>query len=159
MSRNDENIQKIEQSIDQFRQVINGIRKHNLLDPTFSRTQFEIITSISDNPGQTTSNLATQLHVTRGSITQTVDTLVRRDLVTRTVDVYDRRIVRLDLTEAGRSYAQAARAAQDSWMASLVSHLTQDEVKKTLEAFDTLHTTLLNNRATIKESPTKESAS
>jgi DNA-binding MarR family transcriptional regulator len=51
---------------------------------------------------RTPRGLTAWLGLTKGTVSQTLAVLERKNLVTRSSDATDRRIVRLDLTEAGR---------------------------------------------------------
>ena len=55
-------------------------------------------------PGQ----LLTETHVTSGTMTNRLDVLVERQLVSRRPDPQDRRVTRVQLTEAGRERVDSA---------------------------------------------------
>jgi DNA-binding MarR family transcriptional regulator len=58
---------------------------------------------------RTPGGLTAWLGQTKGSVSQTINALVRKDLVRRGGDDVDHRVVRLDLTEAGRKLVQDYR--------------------------------------------------
>lgn len=72
---------------------------------------------------RTARALTAWLGQTKGTVSQTVTTLERRGLVVRNGDPHDRRIVRLELTEAGLA---VVRTEGDFAMAML-AHLNEDE--------------------------------
>ena len=64
--------------------------------------QLRALATIAFNARGTMGELARALHVTLGAATGLVDRLLQQGLVARLPDPRDRRLVRLQLTEAGR---------------------------------------------------------
>ena len=73
--------------------------------------------------GLKVSELSQQLQVTPPMITQVVKALEARGLVTRSVDVEDRRAVRVSITDAGRGAWEQATASMLAAFDGLVKHL------------------------------------
>ncbi|MGH9062514.1 MAG: MarR family winged helix-turn-helix transcriptional regulator [Acidimicrobiales bacterium] len=69
------------------------------------------------------SALADRLAVSRPSVTAVVDGLVSRGLVERQPDPDDRRLVRHELTPAGRGALDAADTAVDERLRAIASHI------------------------------------
>lgn len=72
------------------------------LDP-LPHSEFEVIRTVSDNPGITVSEVARTLALQPSNVSTTVRRLVERGLLDRRPDDHDRRAIRLHLT------AEAAR--------------------------------------------------
>jgi DNA-binding MarR family transcriptional regulator len=67
------------------------------LDP-LPHSEFEVIRTVSDNPGITVSDVARMLALQPSNVSTTVRRLVERGLVERSADEHDRRASRLHLT-------------------------------------------------------------
>jgi len=80
-----------------------------LLDPYgITYPQYLALVALSGREGQTVSELGEKLHLESNTLTPLIKRLEAAGLVTRTRDKQDERVVRLGLTEAGRSLAQTA---------------------------------------------------
>jgi DNA-binding MarR family transcriptional regulator len=99
--------------------------------------QFHILRHI--RRGQdTVSELAEARNISRAAASQAVETLVQRGLVTRTTDRFDRRHVRLALTDPGDALLDAIFDDTRRWMAQLLSPLGDEELETLTQALDSL---------------------
>ena len=78
-------------------------------------------------------DLAQRFGVSRPTITRTVDGLVKKGLVERNVDLSDRRVAMISLTEAGQRLHETTEIAAERFLASLLSGLPPERVAR-LEA-------------------------
>jgi DNA-binding MarR family transcriptional regulator len=112
-------------------------------EPILSPPQVHLLFIIgSRKEGISVKELADISSVTSGAITQFVDTLVERELVTREGDPIDRRIVRLKLTEQARSHFEKFRQEHLASMFKIFEVLSDDEIKQLIALFtkmDTYH--------------------
>ena len=99
-----------------------------------SRTQLEILFLTSEVSGATTSEIAMKLHLTAGAVTQTIETLVRRELVERQHDTIDRRVIHHHLTKKGLQIIDEIKAAQHNRIKALVATMSAEEVDGTIRA-------------------------
>ncbi len=80
---------------------------------TLTVPQLRALAMIAFHTHCTMSGLAKGLHITLGAATGLVDRLIQQRLVTRASDPQDRRVVRLELTPAGRrAHLAAVRQAR-----------------------------------------------
>lgn len=80
-----------------------------LLDPYgITYPQYLALVALSSKEGQTVSELGDRLHLESNTLTPLIKRLEAAGLVTRTRDTRDERVVRLGLTQAGRSLAETA---------------------------------------------------
>lgn len=80
-----------------------------LLDPYgITYPQYLALVAMSSKDGQTVSELGERLHLESNTLTPLIKRLEAARLVTRTRDTQDERVVRLGLTQAGRSLAETA---------------------------------------------------
>lgn len=73
------------------------------------------------------SQLSAELHVTPRSVTEVVDDLESKRLVTRASDPADRRAVRVELTERGVSIGEAIRSNRVAETERILDRLAPDE--------------------------------
>jgi DNA-binding MarR family transcriptional regulator len=69
------------------------------------------------------------LGITKSAITQLMDPLVEKDLVTRQNDPKDRRIVRLQLTEKGKKAVKEVKKLKFAGMRSSLNRLTDQDLE------------------------------
>lgn len=80
-----------------------------LLDPYgITYPQYLALVALSGKEGQTVTELGEKLHLESNTLTPLIKRLEAAGLVTRTRDMKDERVVRLGLTQAGRSLAETA---------------------------------------------------
>jgi len=100
-----------------------------------------LLFSIAGNKeGISVKELAERTSVTPGAITQFVDGLVERGLVTREGDLNDRRIVRLKLTELAKSQFEKFREDYLTSASRVFDVLSNDEIKQLIALFDKINT-------------------
>lgn len=87
------------------------------------------------------SDLARTLGLSRPAISQAVETLVSKGLLTRTPQVGDRRFIRLELTAKGTTMLDAIFGQTRQWMAEKMASLTAPELQTLMRAMDILYAT------------------
>jgi DNA-binding MarR family transcriptional regulator len=135
----------LQQTLDRFWETFppmwNAIRSHlrTIVTENFEITveQFHILRHIRKGTGSV-SELATAQHISRPAISQAVDALVNKGLITRHQDTEDRRFVNLGLTPDGNTLLDAIFAKNRYWMAEKLAILTSEEVGTTLQALESL---------------------
>jgi len=135
------NLQKVGAAIDAMKVAVASARERLGEGLQLTRTQLEILMMLSTKP-HTTSELAGQLFITGSAVTQTVDTLVRRDLVDRQTDDTDRRITQLHLSPAGRTITDHLLSLRRARLQSLVDQLTEAEIEAFISATEKITTQL-----------------
>ncbi|HUC20247.1 MAG TPA: MarR family transcriptional regulator [Candidatus Polarisedimenticolaceae bacterium] len=135
---NNQRAEKFEAALASLRRAIAAAREKSILGLHYSRTQLEIIFLLNKLPGQTTGELAKRLFLTSGAVTQTVETLVQRGVMSRTADSKDRRIIRLNLTPTGLEVATDMHAARHKRIASLISKMSPAEAEALISSTERL---------------------
>ncbi|HEX7095562.1 MAG TPA: MarR family transcriptional regulator [Acidimicrobiales bacterium] len=82
----------------------------------------------------TLGELAAAEQVAPPTITKIANKLVERGFVSREVDPDDRRVVRLEVTEAGRKQLDTYRKRRTTWLAARLRNCTPDELATLDEA-------------------------
>ena len=75
------------------------------------------------------SELATAKNISRPAISQAVDVLVKKGLLTRIPSTTDRRVVELALTEEGNALLDTVFKENREWMKERMKALTTEELE------------------------------
>jgi DNA-binding MarR family transcriptional regulator len=84
------------------------------------------------------SELATAKNISRPAISQAVEVLVKKGLLTRVQSTQDRRFVELALTEAGNELLDTVFKETRDWMKQQMNALSNDELETIAEAMEAL---------------------
>ncbi|MFD4675889.1 MarR family winged helix-turn-helix transcriptional regulator [Lentzea sp. NPDC058450] len=94
-------------------------------------TQATLLCAIKDEPRRM-SYLASALGMTKNALSQLVDRIERRDLVSRVTSEQDRRVVMLGVTPAGKALAEAVYAETTTRLPDIAENL-DDETRREFE--------------------------
>ena len=84
------------------------------------------------------SELANAKNISRPAISQGVDTLVNKGLITRTPNPKDRRYIQLELTPAGNNLLDTVFQDTRAWMKSNLAAFTLDELNEVICGMEAL---------------------
>lgn len=87
------------------------------------------------------SELAKVKQTSRSAISQTVDTLVEKGLISRQYNSHDRRHIKLELTEKGAALLNAIFRQNRAWMKEQMSALSGTDLNTLIAAMDILKET------------------
>ena len=87
---------------------------------------------------RTVRDISDKRQVSRPAISQSVEILVKKGLVTRKRESDDRRLVSLDLTPYARGVMEANWESNRAWVSQRLSRLTVSELKEIGRAMETL---------------------
>ena len=102
--------------------------------------QFHILRHIRKG-SHSVSDLATDQQISRSAISQAMDVLVSKGLVTSCEQAEDRRYVQLELTESGNALLNAIFEKNRAWMMKKMAALSPEELSNVLQAMDVLKKT------------------
>jgi DNA-binding MarR family transcriptional regulator len=133
------------QAIDRFWETIpplwGMIRTHIRAEATknfdISVEQFHILRHVRRGTGSV-SELATAKNISRPAISQAVEVLVKKGLLTRVQSTQDRRFVELTLTDAGNKLLDTVFQETRAWMRERMSPLSLDELETVAKAMGAL---------------------
>ena len=97
--------------------------------------QFHVLRYVRKGPGSM-SELATAKNISRPAISQAVEILVKKGLLTRIQSSQDRRYVDLALTEAGNNLLDRVFNETRTWMKERMHALTSDELETMTKAME-----------------------
>jgi DNA-binding MarR family transcriptional regulator len=135
----------LQQTIDRFWETVpplwSRIRSHlrSTAAEHFGITieQFHILRHI--NRGKNSAcELAAAIGISRPAVSQAVDALAHKGLLTRQQDTSDRRYVTLALTENGSTLLKGIFENNRIWMLGKLDELSQDELIATIQAMETV---------------------
>jgi DNA-binding MarR family transcriptional regulator len=124
------NQELIAEMIELQRRVDRDRRQYELdawLHLNLSIGQLKSLFFISNHGSTTTGKLAAALEVTPANMTGIVDRLLEKDLITRTGDPDDRRVLVLRMTPRGEELVAELRQKRKERMAELFNRLTDEE--------------------------------
>jgi len=106
--------------------------------------QFHILRQVGKGINSV-SEIAEAKFISQSAISQAVETLVQRGLLTRQPDANDRRIVRLQLTEAGRSLLDNVFEENRRWLELRFEGLAQAELAAIDQALDVFYRLIIQD--------------
>lgn len=133
------------QAIDRFWETVpplwGMIRTHIRAEATknfdISVEQFHILRHVRRGRGSI-SELATAKNISRPAISQAVEALVKKGLLSRIQSTQDRRFVELTLTDSGNNLLDTVFQETRGWMKERMSPLTPDELETIAKAMEAL---------------------
>lgn len=99
--------------------------------------QFHILRHVRHGTGSI-SELATAKNISRPAISQAVEVLVKKGLLTRVQSTQDRRFVELALTEAGNELLDTVFKETRDWMKQQMNALSNAELETIANAMEAL---------------------
>lgn len=135
----------LQETIDRFWETIpptwNHIRAaiQGIVTANFDITveQFHILRNI--RKGRVSiSELAEAKHISRPAISQAVDLLVGKGLITRTQSTEDRRYVQLALTDSGDALLNAIFQKNREWMIERLAPFSLEEIETLMRGMEAL---------------------
>lgn len=130
-----------DQAIDRFWETVpplwNLVRSHIRATATgnFDITveQFHVLRYVRRGSGSM-SELATAKNISRPAISQAVDVLVKKGLLTRIQSTQDRRYVDLALTDEGNALLDTVFKENREWMKTRMNSMSADELETIAKA-------------------------
>jgi DNA-binding MarR family transcriptional regulator len=134
--------QLLEQALNHFGYISRSISAphgFSFGDLVLTKPQITIFFFVGHHrDGVSVKDIATFLNVTKGAVTQFIDTLVEKNLVKREEDTRDRRLQRIRLTEFAESRFDQVRKAYYLSLNTLFDALTDQEVEQLVSLLEKL---------------------
>jgi DNA-binding MarR family transcriptional regulator len=141
-----ETIEKFWETIPPVWGFVRGNARSNAVkDFNVTLIQFHILRHIRAG-AHSVAELAERQQISRPAVSQAVDLLVEKGLVTRSQGLKDRRYVQVDLTGKGNEMLTDVFSKSRHWMAEKMAALTPDELQTITQALAILKTTFLPSR-------------
>jgi DNA-binding MarR family transcriptional regulator len=103
------------------------IAREESLDPHLTTAQIELLRLVDSHPGLTVATAAAELHLAANTVSTLVGQLSRLELLDRSYDGSDRRVVHLDLTEESRRRMSGWRRRRLNAVTKAVNSLDPEE--------------------------------
>lgn len=100
--------------------------------------ELHAIDAITMHDHLTVSQVAEKLHLSRATITATVDRLVKKGYAERVRDEKDRRVIHIELTKKGRLCFRAYHAYHNMMVRSFLQNMDDEELETIHQAFTNL---------------------
>jgi DNA-binding MarR family transcriptional regulator len=108
--------------------IVEPIRLRYLSELGLTLAHRRMLGTLAGQPGLSVRDLATSLKVTSSTVSQQIERLVRRGLVSRREDSADRRLLHHFLTEDGVQATEEVRRAAKERLRAVFSQLSADEL-------------------------------
>lgn len=95
-------------------------------------SQILVLSKLRENGAMKQSELAHELGYTPGALTNIADRLMKESYVERVYDETDRRIIRLSITEKGKTILDQAQKTGQKMRKDIFSILTEEEIQQYL---------------------------
>ncbi len=105
--------------------------------------QFYVLRHIRHG-SRTVSELASARKISSSAISQSVEVLVEKGLISRSSQLSDRRFIYLDLTEKGNKVLNEIFYKNRAWMTQKMQSLDESELQTLIKAMELLHETFDN---------------
>src|SRR4051812_47014158 len=106
--------------------LVRQLRTHNV---DLTASQASALATIARRGPLTVGELAKAEHVSSPMITKIAKGLEEEGLVTRTVDVSDKRVTQMAITKDGERRLERSRGRKNAWLAQQFGHLSADELE------------------------------
>lgn len=101
-------------------------------------SEIHTIAAIGKNSRKTMSEISRELHITMGTLTTSINNLVKKGYVTRSKDEKDRRLVFVELTKKGRVLFRMHAKFHTNVVEGAVSSLDETEQQNLLQSLEKL---------------------
>ena len=118
--------------------VVKGSTLDSWLQLNLTIPQLKSLFYISRHQKVNLSGLAAGIHVTPANVTGIVDRLLEQELLTRTSDLNDRRILWLRVTDKAEALLSSLREGRTSRWHEILDCLTTEELNSIARDFDIL---------------------
>jgi DNA-binding MarR family transcriptional regulator len=132
-------------AFNRFYTNILGLVDRHILHSPFSLTEARILYEVFHDPGCTVRKIRNILQVDEGYLSRTINKLLRQGLLIKEQSQNDGRVFILSLTRKGKDEFLKLNNESEISVESMISHLTQEEIKEIESSMDRIQE-LLNRK-------------
>ncbi|TCP32142.1 DNA-binding MarR family transcriptional regulator [Scopulibacillus darangshiensis] len=129
----------IEKRLRYIAAVIKEKGREALKEYDLSPPQFVALQWISDQEGMTIGELSTRMYLAFSTTTDLIDRMEKKELVKRTRDEQDKRVVRIHLLPQGEKLIETVIKKRQTYLADKLSFLTDDQLWSLRENLDEIY--------------------
>jgi DNA-binding MarR family transcriptional regulator len=133
------------------RDVMEEKLLHQVAGKRASLPQLKLLTLVAGTDTHTIGDVAAFLGVSKAAAGQTVEKLVRRRWLRRTVEKTDRRTAKLWLTESGRRLLAEYESARNEKLARVFRGFPDKELRRMADLLDRISTEIVNHTTKPEE--------
>jgi DNA-binding MarR family transcriptional regulator len=133
------------------REVMEEKLLHEVASKQTSLPQLKLLTLVASTDRHTIGDVAAFLGVSKAAASQTVEKLVRRKWLRRTVEKTDRRAVRLSLTESGQRLLAEYESTRNQKLTKVFRGFSDKELRHMADLLDRVSTEIVNHSAKPEE--------
>ena len=138
-----------------FAAAVHDVMEERLLREVAGKqvsfAQLKSLVLVAQTDTHTIGDVAAFLGVSKAAASQTVEKLVRRRWLRRTVDKTDRRTVRLSLTESGRRLLTGYESRRNEKLARVFAGFSDKELRNVADLLDRVSAEIVNHTARPEE--------
>jgi len=116
-----------------------------LIDDQITEKQLIVLNLIHDEPQLTTSELAHRLNITKSAVSQTLNALEQRGMITRTINPSNRRELTIGLTQMALDYIQKVEQVELAIIAKYYSRLSLNDLNQLRDIYRKLESIVLES--------------
>jgi len=133
------------------RDVMEEKLLHEVAGERVSLPQLKLLTLVARTDTHTIGDVAAFLGVSKAAAGQTVEKLVRRRWLRRTMDKSDRRTARLSLTESGQRLLAEYESTRNRKLAKVFRGFSETELRHMADLLDRVSAEIVNHSAKPEE--------
>ncbi|MEZ4522522.1 MAG: MarR family transcriptional regulator [Thermomicrobiales bacterium] len=133
MDERDSLIRQISDLTNQFDRTLRRSMPIDWPDVELTMPQLKTLASLLDGPLRM-GDISAQSGISHSAATAMIDRLVDKDLVSRSHDQDDRRVVICELTAGGRDLLERFWRLREDSLRQLANHMTDEELKTVVDA-------------------------
>ena len=111
---------------------VTGLLNNHILDSSHSLPEVRIMFELYQHKSLTASDIIDLLHLDKGYLSRIIKQFEKKKLVAKTRSEDDGRSAHISLTDPGKKEFEKLNIAADKQVASLLSLLSQEEIRKLL---------------------------
>ena len=141
-----EDVYEIERELRYISRMIRQKGREILANFPITPPQFEALHLLKEFGDMTIGELSAKMFLAFSTITDLIDRMEANQLVERVRDKQDRRVVRIHLKEKGREIIKEVLSARRNYLASVLEHFSEKEVKDLARILGLLHNEMIRER-------------
>lgn len=134
-----DHVYEIERELRYVSSIVKQKGREILADFPITPPQFVALQWLNEEGDMTIGELSNKMYLACSTTTDLVDRMEANELVERVRDTNDRRVVRIHLKEKGKTIIDEVLEARRSYLADVLAHFTEKDVKDLARTLQILH--------------------
>lgn len=147
----DEDVYEIERELRYISSILKQKGREILASFPITPPQFEALYCLKEYGDMTIGELSNKMFLAFSTTTDLIDRMEGNELVERVRDTNDRRVVRIHLQDKGRSIIKDVLIARRKYLASILHHFSEEDVRDLARTLEVLHNEMKRERSNNTE--------